>query len=311
MFVIQDNQKYNYSNINITAYRAIKILKMLMEKPCSVNELIDSLQQDSITEKSVSDDTLRLTINSLKSVGCEIARPVPTNNYKYVLISHPFKYHISKAQARILLKIRQGFLQANDWKKVIEINNFYDKIADFFDDEEIKDLLCYKKPFFKINPTVLELLTKEKVLKKEIVFTYNVSSKKTDIVNITAENIFCERGKLYIMGWYPKRNTYSYFNAEKITEIHSVKPIANEQEKPTQKVIYRLNKYAVPYFFKSDDETILMQNSKGCIVEAEVKSEFKIIQRILSFGSDCDVIEPDDFKQKIADKLRKIRARYE
>jgi len=311
MFLVQDNQKYNYSNINITAYRAIKILKMLIEKPCSVNELIDCLQQDKITEKSVSDDTLRLTINSLKAVGCDIARPVPTNNFKYVLLSHPFKYHISKTQAKILYKIRQSFLQSDNWRKVIEINKLYDKLADFFDDEEIKDLLCYKKPFAKVEPSVLEQLQNTKILKKEIVFTYALSPKKTDIVNITAEDVFCERGRLYIMGWYPKRNSYSYFNAEKIKEIHSVKPVLQKKENVTQKVVYRLNKNAAAGFSRADDEKILQQDKNGYVIEAEIKSEFKILQRILSFGSDCDVIEPDDFKRKIADKLRKIRERYQ
>ena len=305
--------KNNYSNINITAYRAIKILKLLLEKPCSSSEILDCLSQDEITERALSDDTLRLTLNSLNSVGCKIARPTLANNYKYVLLSHPFKFNITKTQVKILLKIRQNFLNSNEWKKVIEINDLFDKIANFAGDEEILNLFCHKKPFAKINKTVLEYFVNDRLSKKEVLLAYNTNSKKREIINIKADYIFCENGKLYIMGWYPKRNCYSYFNAEKISEIYSVKSIPKTQKDEVREkyVIYSVSGDAVKSFTAVEDEEVLMKNKNQTVVKASVKSEFKIIQRLLSFGRNFNVIEPSEIKVKLAEKLRKIREMYE
>lgn len=312
-FQLKQQNRLNYSNISITAYRAIKILKILMEKPRSNSELVDILKNDEITKKSTSDDTIRMSINSLKSVGCDIARPAPANNHKYVLISHPFKIKISKQQVKILLKIRQYFLDINDWKKVLEINKLYDKIILIAESEEVINLISYKKPFIKIKQNILDTLEKENFEQKEILLTYNTSSKKTEIINIRSEYVFCEAGRLYIMGWYYKRNNYAYFNVEKISEIHSIKTVKKSEieKNETKKAFYKICGTSVQTFIPTEDETVVIKNSNNIIVSMPLKSEFKTIQRLLSFGSDFELIEPLDLKQKIAHKLKLMRERYE
>ena len=52
MKLVQENYKNNNINISLTAYRAIKILKMLIEKPCSNSEIVKELKEDEITKKS-------------------------------------------------------------------------------------------------------------------------------------------------------------------------------------------------------------------------------------------------------------------
>lgn len=310
---LKQQNKLNYSNISITAYRAIKILKLLMDSPRSNAEIIEILKNYEITSKSVSDDTIRMSINSLKSVGCVIARPCQANGYKYVLTSHPFKISITKQQIKILLKLRQYFLNKNDWKKVLDINRLYDKIIYLVNNDDITDLLSYNKPFIRVRQDILDILEKEDLKKKEIVLTYNTSSKKTEIINIRSEYVFCEAERLYIMGWYYKRNNYAYFNVEKISEIHSIKPTnTNSASLPEeQKVLYKVSGYSLKMFTPLEDETIILQNKKHILVEAVMRSEFKTIQRLLSFGSDFELIEHAELKQKIAEKLKKMRAGYE
>lgn len=304
--------KINYSNISITAYRAIKILKLLIEKPRSSAEIIGYLQKDEITNKSTSEDTLRITINSLKASGCDISRPSPANNYKYILNSHPFKKQLTKTQIKILLKIRQEFLNCNEWKKVIKINQLYDKISDMIKDEEISNLLSYKKPFSKIKPDVLKFFMEDKLEKKEVILTYNTSSQKSEIINIRTDYVYCQAGRLYIMAWYYKRNSFAYFNAEKISEIFSIKPIVQISENPDIKtIVYKITGDDVLTYKEAEDEKILVKEKNYIVVQATVKSEFKIFQRLLSFGSNFELISPDDMKQKLYEKLFKICARYE
>ena len=303
--------KNNYTNINITAYRAIKILKMLIEKPCSGAEIISSLQNDEITSKSTSDDTLRITLNSLKSAGCKIARPCSRNGNKYILISHPFKQIFTKSEIKILNKIRNDFVLENNWKKVFAINDLLEKIIDLTADESSTELIRYKKPFGKIKKEIREFLLTTDVQNKEIIMTYATSSKKKEAINILSKKVFCEAGRIYILGWYPKRNNFAYFNAEKITEIHSVKPLKNADIKDFSKALYKISGDDAKIFQPNYDEKIIKKEKDYIIVENTVQSDFKLFQRVLSFGSDCELLEPAELKMKFAEKLKKMRARYE
>lgn len=304
------NFKTKNTNISLTAYRAIKILKLLMEKPSTSAEIIEVLKQDELTMRSVSDDTLRVTMNSLKAVGCKIARPCPKNNYHYILTEHPFRAKFSAPEINVLMQIRQYFLDSCQWRTVIELNNFYDKIIASHCDVENVDLLNKNRPFAKVRANILKTFYEKDLGKKEILMTYATSSKKIEKINISSERVFCEAGKLYVLGWYYKRNTCSYFNAEKILEFHSIEP-KKLTETRENKVLYKVTGVEALTFRCNSDERILEQTEKEITVECTATSEFKIVQRLLSFGCDFELISPMYLKNHLLEKLSKIKARYE
>ena len=59
-----------------------------------------------------------------------------------------------------------------------------------------------------------------------------------------------------------------------------------------------------------EGETITETSEAGFTVEGVYHNEFLAIQRILSFGSDCTVIEPEEFREKIIQKLKSMRKIY-
>lgn len=302
--------KSGYINISLTAYRAIKILKLLMEKSSTSAEIIEMLKQDELTKRSISDDTLRVTINSLKAVGCKITRPCPTNNYKYTLLVHPFKVKFTSSEIAVLSQIRQYFLDNCQWRTVIELNHFYDVIFAPYCDEENLNLLNKNRPFGKVKPEILQIFYEGNLAKKELVMTYATTSKQIEKINISSEQIFCEAGKLYVIGWYYKRESFSYFNAEKILEIHSILP-KQDIEKKSIKVVYKVLDEEAAIFKCNSDERILKQRENEITVECIATSEFKIVQRLLSFGSDFELVEPTYLRDCLLEKLSKIKARYE
>jgi predicted DNA-binding transcriptional regulator YafY len=61
-----------------------------------------------------------------------------------------------------------------------------------------------------------------------------------------------------------------------------------------------------------DNETIISGSlSEGFIIEGKYHNEFIAMQRILSFGDNCIVISPENFKENIIDSLKKMRALYD
>ena len=117
------NSNASELNISLTAYRALLVLGLLMDRPMSREEIVNIFKCNNITSKSSSLDTVRVTINTLKAAGCTISRPTSKNNYKYVLLYHPFRIDISDEQIDCLNKIRNNLVQLSDWKLILDIND--------------------------------------------------------------------------------------------------------------------------------------------------------------------------------------------
>lgn len=304
------NFQVNTSKISLTAYRAIKLLKMLLNSPCSSEEIIEEFAKDSITERSATKDSLRITINSLKAVGCLIKRPSSKTKYCYVLEEHPFKINFSKKDLKILNKIRDYVLEQKDWKTVIKLNNFYDKISEIIEDGELKDILKYKKPFAKIRPDVLSVIENEDIINKEIIINYASTSKKINSINIIPDKIFCDAGKLYLWAWYFKRNSYSYFNVEKILSIPDIKKTDYKITKEKYIAIYELKGESLKEFLCEPEEKILRKENDKIVVSYNVVNEFKFFQRLLAFGRDFTLLAPVSAKEELSKELSLILERY-
>ena len=59
-----------------------------------------------------------------------------------------------------------------------------------------------------------------------------------------------------------------------------------------------------------DNEKLLEVSNTTTLIEAVSSNKFALKQRILSFGSACTVLEPEEFKQEIIATLKKMRAEY-
>ena len=59
-----------------------------------------------------------------------------------------------------------------------------------------------------------------------------------------------------------------------------------------------------------ENEQIIETTDDGIIVEGKYYNDFIAAQRILSFGANCIVYEPEDFKQDIIQKLKSMRRVY-
>lgn len=302
--------KNDIYKISLTAYRAVKLLNMLLEKPRGKEEIIESFRNDKVTEYSANKDTLRITVNSLRAVGCKIRRPTVKNGYCYVLEDCSFKISLSKKQLTVLNILRNNILKQNDWKTVIKLNNFYEKISDIIEDSELKDVLKYKKPFAKIRPEILEALQSGDILKKEVIINYASTSKKNNKINIYPDKIFCDAGKLYIWAWYFKRKSYSYFNAEKILSVADIKKSDFVIPKENYTAIYELYGDSIKNFRCEPEEKITFKSDERLVISYEVVNEFKFFQRLLAFGNDFRLTEPKYALMRLNEKINSIIERY-
>ena len=302
---IQDN---NW--ISLTGYRTLFVLKLLLEKGRGIKELISILEKNKYTAKSLSEDTVRVTLNTLKRAGCKLSRPAQSNNFKYEILSHPFGLSIMDKEADILFKIRQKIAENISWNEIIRFNNLYEKIFALTFNENQKLNEQYARPLINIDKDVLNTLINPQLAGKKLKLIYASPQNGEEELDVIYKKLKYDNEKLYLWCYIFKYNVNNYLNLEKIKSIKTIS-IANYTDTDNNyDVIYKIWGEAAVTFHKKDYESVIEKNSEYIKVKASVTNDFWFIQRILLFGSDVQIISPDAFKEKMINKIKQIKAGY-
>lgn len=297
--------------ISITGYRTLLILKVLLEKGRTVNELIEILKSNKITQKSVSKDTLRITLNTLKTAGCDIARPSKSNGYTYSITNHPFFLKLSSEDINSLIFVRDKFSNELSWQKVIVLNNLYEKLISLTNDEASVNLIEDSKPFNNINLNLLREIADLKLKGKKVHVTYSSPKYGEENFAIVPQRISYENGKLYLWCYSFKYNKMSILNIERLKKIDAIDILPDNIVSDYYEVEYELFGNSKLSFVPDCNEEIIDKNETSIIVRARVSNEFWFIQRLFLFGGDFKIITPESFREKLINKIKLIKKGYE
>lgn len=308
MFKIKNKSDLN--KISLTGARALSILELLTKNPRSLDEIKESFIKDGIMEKNASDDIVRIDLNTLKYIGCKISRPSGTNNYKYNLISHPFSLKLTKTDISILKKTYNKIKSSVDIQKLIKFDFLFKKLANSITDVEIKEELLGISILKSQKIELLKTLLNDCSNKNIITLSYTSPARKVSFKkSVIANNIIYRNDKIYLLGFDASSKEPSMLNLERIEEILSRQHQNNKNfEKNNVVVRFKLKSFGVAGM--EETEKIISAVDDGYIIEGIYHNEFMAIQRLLSFGSDCTVLEPENIKQDVIKKLLSIREIY-
>lgn len=303
--------------ISKTGYRALFLLRLLLTQSYSRDELTAIFANDPFIGKDLSEDTITNTINALRNAGCIIPKPNKKNNFKYSITSHPFSMTISANNAMYFHELRKGIIAIGDWQLIESVNNLYSKLADFVEDKYSKELLTKKHPLRDINKKVLQdliIATKKKVT---VTLCYR-SARKNELESLKflPDFIQFENEKLYVWGYSYHYENIGYLRIDKIKSVNFVDysdntTVYEKYLNLVKKVRYALTGLSSHTFQESRFEKIIKRDEFSILVEASVYSEFNFIQKILSYGQECKIIGPEDFKKHLVKILKDIRAGYD
>jgi len=308
--VFKTAEKTELSQVSLTGMRAIVLLGLLIVKPRSLDEIRRAFIDLNIMEDSHSDDILRIDLNTLKYMGCEISRSAPKTGYKYVLAKHPFELKIDDIEIALLKKLYNKVKQTADISLLMDYHNLFNKISTFVFDEDSKQALLgisilkyFEQPFLKDlmldckQKRVLTLLYKKPTVKEEYV------------KEVIAQEIVFKNDKIYLYAYDSEKEESIVLNVKRIKKILTRKLQKGEVEAKTTKILFHLKGYNIEVLEPA--EVVVATEDGGFIIEGSYYNEFIAAQRILSLGPNCTVLEPTDFRSVIIEKLKEMRKTYE
>ena len=302
--------KEELCQISLTGLRSLVLLGLLIQAPRSIDDIRQEFIKYKIFEESNSNDILRIDINTLRSIGCEISRADHRTNNKYVLLEHPFKLKITSDEVGTVKRAFNRIKENADIKFLTLYDELFRKIAQFVADDNIKEQLLGVSPLNKYSSEILKELRAACDNKKTIKLLYKVptSNQETEKEIIT-DRVILKNDKLYLYGMDKWSKEAVYLNVKRILKIISKSDSDDNIARVPVIVKFMLSDFGISGL--EENERILSGNiSQGFVIEGEYHNEFLATQRILSFGSACKVLEPEEFKGKIIDLLKKMKEIY-
>ena len=137
MFKLLEDTELN--QISLTGTRSLVLVGLLMKAPRSLEEIRKAFIELKIMEPEHSDDILRIDLNTLRTMGCEISRSSAKTGYKYVLTKHPFSLNITSEEVSLLRKIYKRVKDNCDMALLLKYDELFRKLAFHVMDDEIRE----------------------------------------------------------------------------------------------------------------------------------------------------------------------------
>ncbi len=300
--------KVTYNLMSFTAFKALLLFSYLLEAPRSYEEIRSYFAKNKYLNETISIDTLRVYINSLERMGCEIRRSKKSEGSKYHLLKHPFEIFFSDKQIESILKVFKTLSKDIEAEELIVLTEFLKKISEHVENESLKKTLENISPLTKLNNEILNALINACNNKDEIVITYNSPNSGIKNIEVLAERIHVKNNKTYLYGKSKQYENGAEFMVSRITKIPAIKLEHTIFEKDSPYIVtYELLDETIPL---NENEVIKSKKANSIIVELNAKNEFFAKQRILSLGSNCKIITPENLKKAVIQELQKMKEEY-
>lgn len=320
---------------NGTAYRIFKLLQWLIQSPLSVETLNAKFCADPLIGKPVSNDTIWLYINTLKTLGCKIRRPSLKNNFQYELHAHPFGLMLSDSQ-RDTLVMAKAFAQTTfNHQEMLVLDRFLKKVIRYSDPsvpQETIEHLFQQSRSLDFEQAQAHVETLEQALADDALVSLSYLSplKGEEQFLFLPEMLYYEQGVIYVRGERADLTTPSSLRVDRILALATL--TSNQSETLRQQLRERRQEKTtviLQLFIESpnqwngfglrewhgiyDEQAKWHEASDGSYLEVrlEVRDFFYLKQKLLANGHPCRVVTPDAFRDELQHTLSAMLQFYQ
>lgn len=303
-------EKTELNQISLTGMRSIVLVGLLIVKPRSLEEIRKTFIDLGIMENENSDDILRIDLNTLKVMGCEISRASRKTDFKYVLGKHPFTFKIKDDETKILKKVYNRIKENADILTLLDFDDLFKKIASHVGEEQAKEALLGISILKYYNiPLIRELLTDCKEHNTLDIIYKKPTSNNESRKEINAQKVVFQNDKVYLYGYDLEKQDTIILNIKRIRSIEGRRPQDENPELKLKKVKFLLKNLRTEELL--ENEQIIETKENGYIIEGKYYADFIATQRVLSLGANCVVLEPVEFRNSVVNKVKEMRKIYE
>ncbi len=304
-------QKVTYNLMSFTGFKSLLIFSLLAEGPKSYEEISQYIYNHPYLREKISIDTLRVYINSLRRLGCEVKRVRGEDKIsRYVITKNPFELKLTPEQIQSVIKVYKSIVKTMDINEIVAMEHFFEKIGGYIKNDEfiaeMRKISMLKDIDIKLLEDLIDCCDK----KEQIIISYNSPNSGEKDIELTADKIEISNGKIYLYGTGLEYMQYGSFLVSRIYKIKEIKLNKTIPDNLNNfKIIYELECKPEKIQLNENEKIIEKQKNKT-VIEMNTSNDFLARQRLLEFGPLCTILEPESFKNDFIKLLKDMKAGY-
>ena len=278
-----------------TPLKIIKILKLMTEKPVSLEEILCSLEEDN---SFVNKETISKYFATLRNAGCNIQKrrnkfyiKYPILNFSDYELNTLLTFH--KVAKNLCTKIDYlEFLKFMDKLFTLSNINEFEKYKVMFENMENNTLVNISK--FKEKIEVISEFMGDNAQKIKISF-------EDKIYTIVPLKFHYFKNSVCLFAYDAKENTNKNFPLSKIKDVSQTHSCAQGTDFSSSTTFKILGNLRNSYSPKEDE--IITPFDDYLIVTKKKEDKEQLFKRLLKYGANCEILYPksdrENFKQLV------------
>ncbi len=273
-----------------TPYKIIKILKLLIEQPMSIGEILKSFEKDDVF---ITPESLSKYITTLKLSGCNIQK---LRNKFYV--KYPI-FYLNTPEFETLAGFDSVCKNLNSKENYNEFQKFLSKLLSLTKESEKYQNICIaQSQKFKFGGPCEKHKNKIEIISKFL----DDEAQRVKILfddkefTITPLKFHYFKDSICLLAYDIKSSVNKYFPLDKISDIKetlSAKSPVDFSLTTTFKITGRLKNAYAPR-----EGEIISEFKDHIIVSNKKEDKDELFKRLLKYGSFCEILYPKSDREK-------------
>jgi predicted DNA-binding transcriptional regulator YafY len=295
-------------NINISAYRVLYILLMLVRyRSLNLLELNRHLTENKLIERGYNTETLSKYINTLREVGCRIPRASNRNDYCYELLKNPFPLIIEPEESRIASKVLEVLAQQPDETLTRDYRNFLEhlswsvNLSDWLQEEKREPVLFPELARRKKLLRTYRRYCREAFLLR--VFYRDPKAQQQRVEHLLEPQEVTDHGTTLVLRGL-NGESFDPISLD-IAFIESVIQLPAKNRRPATPitVVFALSGRLAKSYRLYPEEKIIYRSAAELHIKTKVMEMDTLTGRLMKYGTACRVLSPDKLKETMRDRI--------
>ena len=288
-----------------SSYRIMKILKLLYQKPRSIDELCFELDANCI---GVKKETITKYFSTLRRCGCTVEK----RNGKFYLINMPFCINLNQKELETLAYFHK-FSQKFHSKLFEEKTHLLlSKLL------KLTDIETHTKYHKILNKTKVQDFVIEKNILKKISVVSNYIEEKSKIkIEFKGEchiaipkNLIYSKGEFYLKIFLEEEDKYKNI---KISDIDNFFEIGQNRGRTNfaSTTVFKIKDRLAFGYYPYEEEIVQTEEDGSKIVSNKTQDKDTLLKRLLKYGVLCEIISPKSEKELFLNSIDEMIKNFE
>lgn len=293
----------NNPKISNTCLRVFEVIKLLIQKPYTIEELITLLSEKEDNRNIYTQETIIKYITTLRVMGLNVAK----EKRKFVLKKYPIDLNLNEKELKTLEKIENYIINEKQQSCCTEFKKLIGTLEKCFDNETTNrfntnfSFLSVEKSVNNLNDIPLinkfeKICNDQQKLKIDYV---DINTKNTDTYYLEPKCVKIINRQGFLQAYDTETNEIKLFLLRNIRNV-TQRPQRARQMWYSNEIIYKFDaEFAKIYKLKAEEKLLSKESDGSIIIQNCEEDKETFLKRLLKYTTHCEIIRPEKYRKKM------------